>query len=712
VLNAIQNSHPRGSSYAPPCVAKEKARQIHGEDTMKSVPFDNNRRKLLLAGGISLLPISLLGCGGSGGGVGDGGGVTSSSASSTPASLMPSTMTLGLPIVVDQFGYLPSQTKIAVVRDPQGDTVGTLSDKTPIISFDAADSFTPGTVYEVVNVATNAVAFTGSPVAWNNGATDTSSGDKVWHFDFSSVITPGDYYIRDKQNNVKSYNFKIAADVYVPVLKAAVRYFYYQRVGQEKTVANAGANWADGASNIGPGQDKNARLFTAQNDASTERDVSGGWYDAGDANKYTSWACGYIIGLLFAYSENPTVWGDDYNIPESGNGVPDILDEAKWGLDWLSRMQDAASGGSVLSIVGVAGASPPSSAKGASYYGPANTSTTINAAAAFARGAKVLAAISGLSTYASGLRVRAENAWAWADANPNVLFQNNDATYNSQGLGVGQQETDDRGRLIAKLIAAIYLYDLTGKTTYRDFVDANYTQADMIRYYGYVTAYDSGTQDALLYYASLAGATASVADSIRSNYVSGMNGTYVWGEVTSQADPYMAYIPDYIWGSNSVKSNMGRLYTALNTYRLGTAHSATENLNAASNYIHYLHGVNPLAKCYLTNMSSLGAENSVNQIWHFWFFDGTNWDNAATSLYGPPPGFMPGGPNQNQWDWDSRCPSVSSLCGSKRPSPPYAQPGQKSYLDFNTGWPLNSWPISEVSNGYQIAYIRLLSHFV
>ena len=56
--------------------------------------------------------------------------------------------------------------------------------------------------------------------------------------------------------------------------------------------------------------------------------------------------------------------------------------------------------------------------------------------------------------------------------------------------------------------------------------------------------------------------------------------------------------------------------------------------------------------------------------------------------------------------------TVSSLCGSKRPSPPYAQPGQKSYKDFNDGWPLNSWPISEVSNGYQVAYIRLLSKFV
>lgn len=680
---------------------------------MKSA-FDSNRRKLLLAAGVALVPMGLMNCGGGGGGGssgGGGGGGGGSSSSSASASVTPDTMKLGIPIVVDQFGYLPALTKIAVIRDPQSDSVGTLSDGTPIVSFDASDSFTPGTVYDVVNAATNAVVFTGAPVAWNAGTTDKSSGDKAWHFDFSSVTAPGEYFIRDTQRNVKSYTFKIAADVYLPVLKAAVRYFYYQRAGQEKLATHAGVGWADGASHLGPGQDKNARLYSAKSDASTERDVSGGWYDAGDMNKYTSWAAGYVTALLLAYAEKPAVWGDDYNIPESGNGIPDIVDEAKWGLDWLSRMQEP--NGSVLSIVGLSGASPPSAATGPSYYGPANTSTTLSTAGAFALGAKILAGFPALASYAAGLRIRAENAWAWADANPNVIFQNNDSSNGSEGLGAGQQETDDRGRLISKLVSAIYLFDLTGNTTYRDFVDANYGEANLIRYGNYVSAYESGIQDSLLYYASLPGATSSVASSIKTNYINGATSEYVWGKITTKADPYLAFIYDYIWGSNSVKSNFGLLFTALNTHSLATSHTAMDNLNAASHYVHYLHGTNPLGLCYLTNMSSLGAEKSANQIFHTWFFDGSaKWDSAATSTYGPPPGFLPGGPNQGQWDWDSRCPSISSLCGTKRPSPPYAQPGQKSYKDFNDGWPLNSWPLTEVSNGYQVAYIRLLSKFV
>lgn len=261
--------------------------------------FDSNRRKLLLAAGAALVPMGLMSCGGGGGsgGGGSGGGSSPPPSPPPPASVRPATMQFGIPIVVDQFGYLPSQTKIAVIRDPQGDSVGTLTDGTPIVSFDATDSFTPGSLYEVVNAVTNAVVFSAAPVAWNGGTTDPSSGDKAWHFDFSSLTTPGDYFVRDTQRNVKSYTFKVATDVYVPVLKAAVRYFYYQRAGQEKLAIHAGVGWADGASHIGPGQDKNARLYNAKSDASTERDLSGGWYDAGDFNKYTSWAAGYVTSF-------------------------------------------------------------------------------------------------------------------------------------------------------------------------------------------------------------------------------------------------------------------------------------------------------------------------------------------------------------------------------------------------------------------------------
>ena len=163
---------------------------------------------------------------------------------------------------------------------------------------------------------------------------------------------------------------------------------FYQRAGQAKDAAHAGAGWTDAASFTGALQDQHCRLFSDKNNAATERDLRGGWYDAGDLNKYTSWTAGYVETLLRAYAENPTIWTDDYDIPESGNGIPDVLDEAKWGLDFLVRMQ--STDGSVLSIVGEPAASPPSAATGQSLYGPANTSATLATAAAFAAGARIL----------------------------------------------------------------------------------------------------------------------------------------------------------------------------------------------------------------------------------------------------------------------------------------------------------------------------------
>jgi len=169
----------------------------------------------------------------------------------------------------------------------------------------------------------------------------------------------------------------------------------------------SGANWADGASNLGAGQDPQARRFLDKNNAGTARDLRGGWADAGDFNKYTSWEAGYAQELMDVYVQNPTVFTDDFNIPESYNNIPDILDEAKYGLDYLKRLQNAD--GSVLSIVGVGGASPPSADTSPSYYGDASTSATLAAAAAFAEGAKVLGSLnnSSLSSYVQDLQQRA-----------------------------------------------------------------------------------------------------------------------------------------------------------------------------------------------------------------------------------------------------------------------------------------------------------------
>jgi endoglucanase len=192
-------------------------------------------------------------------------------------------------IVVDQFGYRPTDAKVAVLRDPR-------------TGFDEAVEFTPGATVYVVESATNTVVKAGAPVTWNNGAVDSLSGDAAWSFDFSEVTQPGKYFVYDAQSGRRSPEFEIKEDVYREVLRHAFRTFFYQRAGFEKTAEFAGADWSDGASHLGPGQDGEARSWLDQGNTATAKDLRGGWYDAGDYNKYTTWHSRYIINLLRTFA--------------------------------------------------------------------------------------------------------------------------------------------------------------------------------------------------------------------------------------------------------------------------------------------------------------------------------------------------------------------------------------------------------------------------
>ncbi len=597
-------------------------------------------------------------------------------------------------ITVDQFGYLPNAEKVAVIRNPQ-------------VGFDSHLNFTPDSTYRLVDLDTGDTVHSGSPVAWNNAATHARSGDRVWHFDFSQVSQTGRYAVVDEANGVRSPEFRIADDVYREVLIQAVRTFFYQRAGFAKQPPYAHPNWADGASHLGAGQDAAARLYNDTGNPATERDLRGGWYDAGDYNKYTNWHADYLVALLHAYQENPNLWdGLHLNIPESGNdGVPDLLHEVVWGMDWLIRMQE--DNGSVLSVMGLFHASPPSAATGPSRYGPATTAATRSAAMAFALGSQVLSQFEALEVYADELRDRALDAWAWAEANPAVTFNN------AGHIAAGEQETNSYGRFVKRLMAAIYLYELTGDTAYRQVVEDNYQNVNMMDW-GFVYVFEAEIQHALLYFASLSGVSPSVANHIRNTYAGAVNsGVDHWPAINNATDAYRAHLQTYTWGSNRSKAQHGSIFYDQYTFSANSP-GLSQTRNAALRYINYLHGVNPLGKVYLSNMGDYGAHDSVDSFYHSWFSDGSpDWDSVSGSNFGPAPGFLVGGPNPN-YNWDNCCPSNcgSALCGAAPPSPPHGQPEQKSYLDFNTSWPLNSWSVTENHNAYQVHYIRLLSKFV
>jgi hypothetical protein len=594
-------------------------------------------------------------------------------------------------IKIDQFGYLPNSKKLAVIADPQ-------------TGYNASESFNPGTginQYQVRRWSDDAVVFSGTLVAWNSGATHAQSGDRGWWFDFSSLTTPGSYYVYDLANNVGSYRFEIGANVYSNLLKQAARMFFYQRINFAKQAPYTDPKWADAASFEGPNQDRAARSRWDKTNPATARDVHGGWFDAGDYNKYITFAFGPMCNLLETYRMHPTYFTDDYNIPESGNGIPDILDEAKWEMDFFKRMQDATGTGGLFIKVGADNynaASPPSADNNPRYYVPECTSSTLTGSAVFALGSIVYKSLGNpaLTSYGDDLLTRAINAWNRAKittSNFNVF----ETACDDQNIVAGDadQGADDQREMV--VTAAAYLFEATGLNEYKNCFDTMYSRARPYSFWWWGPYYPA-VQRALLRYTILPGATSSVVNNIRT-VKAGQNGVLSINDYNSNTDLYRSSMPDaqYHWNSHEVKANAGINNLDFITFNINTGqHSLYKEVAEA--YLHWFHGINPMGKVMLTNMYAFGGDSCVNEFYHSWFGNGTIWDNVFSSTNGPAPGYIIGGPNK-----DFSIPGIS---------PPGGQPPQKSYREWNTGWNgtanENSWEITETGIYTQAAYISLL----
>ncbi|MEO5582683.1 MAG: glycoside hydrolase family 9 protein, partial [Saprospiraceae bacterium] len=591
-------------------------------------------------------------------------------------------------IKVDQFGYLPSSKKVAVVADP-------------LVGFNAAEAFSPGTgvnQYQVRRWDNDVVVYTGTITAWQSGATHTQSGDRGWWFDFSSLVTAGSYYIYDVTNNIGSFRFDINNNVYDEVLKQAMRMYFYQRINFAKQAPYTDAKWTDGACFEGATQDKAATSRFAKGDLSTAKDLRGGWMDAGDKNKYTTFAASAVIQLAEAYRINPAVFKDNYNIPESGNGIPDILDELKYELDFLKRMQDATGTNGFLLKVGNDNyneINPPSADTRPRYYLPECTAGTISGMAMFAVAGAALKSVSALNGYALDLIARAETAWARAKITTSN-FTSFQLDCDDGDIKSGDADNNAEEQFGQVFVAAVYLYEHTGNAEYKSFAEANYINVNpyKINWWG---PYWIPQQLALLRLTTLPGISTGVVTNIR-NQKASMNYLYSINDYNAGTDLYRSHMGDdtYHWGHNQTHTNAGNQNLDYISFNLNASNHALYK-ETAEQYLHWMHGTNPLGMVMLSNMYAYGAEKSVNDIYHTWFNDGTSWDNALTSTNGPAPGYVTGGPNKNYSG------TVSGIT---------SQPPQKAYKDWNTGYPENSWEITEPAIYSQASYVMLLARLM
>lgn len=203
---------------------------------------------------------------------------------------------------VNQAGYLPSDLKVAVL----------------ISQDDANGSF------EVYDALTDQLVFKGKGRSCNASKWGMK---KAYRLDFSSVKETGGYYI--KSNGAVSPSFRIGADVYNGIADYLLIYMRQQRCG-DNPYTDTLCHQHDGY------------IVDHPTRSGEHIDVTGGWHDATDYLQYLTTSATATYHMLFAYMEqkDKTVFKDLYNARGrlGSNGIPDILDEARWGLEWLVKM--------------------------------------------------------------------------------------------------------------------------------------------------------------------------------------------------------------------------------------------------------------------------------------------------------------------------------------------------------------------------------------
>jgi endoglucanase len=625
-------------------------------------------------------------------GVGDGG------AGVDGGMVVPPKGTVTGSLRVDNFGWRPTDTKVAVLLGQAGAAV------------------------QLVDASTGASV--GNYTSSSPLQTDAYSGDGYATVDFSAYSTSGDYYLYVPSLDVRSYVFRISDDAYDIVGTASVKAYYFQRCNHDKALPfatdallglSSGGQWVDGTCHAtdahapaGPGSTDNGLL-----------DVHGGWHDAGDYQK-TLWGRG-VPQMLFAYEVNPGAWTDgQLNIPESGNGIPDLLDEVRWELDFYVRMQ-RPDGHFMTSTKGNNPnvTSPPSASdEGRVYFDCTSPSgngwsgggvtiavATGNAVLSLAHAAIVFRSIS-QSSIAEGYAAAATAGWKWLN---------------------GYSATGAENDLKAAAASAVFRMDPT-QTTAQTFADAFPwdTWDGMIP--NTVTPGEGTISTGAWHYLMNASGTASVKAKIQAGVAQGLvnpaftaDGPY-GGMFGSSTNGW-----DWSWGSNRNQAFYGlNLFMAARQGIFGS-HTEAEVVALAQKHLHYMLGLNPLNMVYMTNMAAYGGEHSSFQIFHSWFSftandgdDGNvtyngkpqavveplypyNPSDTQTSTYGPAPGLVPGGPN---WYYDG------TYVIPDRTFPAYA------YRDFSVGCGWNgsvctasSWELTEPDVGYQGAMV-LLTAFV
>ena len=470
-----------------------------------------------------------------------------------------------LNVNVNQIGYLPEDTKTVFVK-----TDADLED------------------FYVVNNDTGLVVYQGKLGGAVGGANyDPASQMNVAKGDFSEVTDPGTYYIYT--NAGSSYTFKIGTDVYDDIYSDVVLMLYRQRCGTELDPAIAG-DFAHGACHT-----EEAVIYGTNQ----TKDVSGGWHDAGDYGKYVVSGAKAVADLLVTY-EDYGVKADDLGLPESGNGVPDLLDEARYELEWMLKMQDEESGGVYHKVTGMVfcGMVMPEEDTEELVIAPISTTATADFAAVMAKASVVYKDID--ADFSASCYDAAVKAWAYiADVEDTTGF------INPEGMDTG--EYPDPNALDEQTWAAAELYlacqagvtgaDASDASAYADFIQ-NAWNGEFVDGLGWLDVGMYAEYD-------LAKSKTDLAETAKSRLLAEADKLIT---LASQDAYKQSLGTNYYWGSNMGIANNGMiLYMAAN---VSEGADATKYKTAASYELDYLLGANAMGYCFVTGYGTFSPSDT------------------------------------------------------------------------------------------------------
>lgn len=509
-------------------------------------------------------------------------------------------------IQLNQLGFYPDGPKLAIITGE-----------------------TSATGFYITSTNLRDTVFTGTLGAEKQSANSTT---KTKWADFSALKNKGSYVVLIPGVG-HSYVFGINDAINKSAAVATLKGYYYQRVSMPLEAPYAG-RWHRSTGHPDDVVLIHASAATKERPEGTVIATPGGWYDAGDYNKYIV-NSGITMGtLLSAYEDFP-----DYfkmlttNIPESGDAVPDILNEAIYNLRWMLTMQDPNDGGVYNKCTNAAfdGMIMPGITKAPRYVVQKGTAATLDFAAVAAQASRILSRfkkqLPGLS---DSCLAAARKAWNWAQQNP-ALEYNQEAMNKQFKPLISTGGYGDRTFSDEWLWAAAELYITTKEKGFYDVVSKylgsnvglpGWSNVAMLAYYSFLRAAKDLPAFTYADVASMKARVLKMAGEYLDKVSANAFGTVMGGSKN-----------DFGWGSNSNAGNQGILL--IRAYLLS---GDKKYIDGALTNLDYLLGRNATGYCFVTGLGSRSPQFPHHR------------PSTADGITEPVPGLLAGGPNPGKQD--------------------------------------------------------------